>query len=100
MRLRRFSLISSHKHSVLLLFATFCDKLWISVAKALFAYAADVSVKEGCNGVLVFKAKTSELVNYYIREFGARHAGAYDPFRLILWEDAAKELLDFFEKEV
>lgn len=24
-----------------------------------------------------------------MREFGARQVGAYDPFRLVLWEDAA-----------
>ena len=76
------------------------DKKYIGIAKALFAYAADVSIRAGCDGVLVFRAKTSELVNHYIREFGARHAGAYDPFRLIIWEDAARKLLASFEKEV
>ena len=75
-------------------------KKYIGIAKALFAYAADVSIIAGCDGVLVFKAKTSELVDYYIQEFGARHAGAYDPFRLILWEDAAERLLAAYEKEV
>ena len=25
-----------------------------------------------------------------MREFGARQVGAYDPFRLVLWEDAAE----------
>ncbi len=39
---------------------------------------------EHYDGVLVFKAKTSELVAYYICEFGASHAGSYDPFRLVI----------------
>ena len=50
------------------------------------------------DGVLAFKAKTSELVEYYIREFGASHVGSYDPFRLVIWEDAARELIDYFER--
>ena len=38
-----------------------------------------------------------ERVKYYIREFGASHVGSYDPFRLVFWEDAAQELIDYFE---
>ena len=49
------------------------------------------------DGVLAFKAKTSELVEYYIHEFGASHVGSYDPFRLVFWEDTAQELIDYFE---
>ena len=50
-----------------------------------------LSYRHTPDGVLVFKAKTSELVEYYIREFGASHVGSYDPFRLVIWEDAAQE---------
>ena len=49
--------------------------------------------------MLVFKAKTTELVDYYIREFGASHADSYDPFRLIIWEDAAETILNEYRKE-
>lgn len=66
-------------------------KKYIGIAKALFAHAAEISKKSGFDGVLIFKVKTSELVNYYIREFGACHAGSYDPFRLVIWEDAADD---------
>ena len=71
---------------------------WERIAKALFAYAVSISMENGYDGVLVFKAKTSELVEYYIREFGASHVGPYDPFRLVIWEDAAQELVDYFER--
>lgn len=74
------------------------EKRYIGIAKALVAYAASVSIGNGYDGVLVLKAKTSELVRYYIREFGATHAGSYDPFRLVIWEDAAQELIDYFER--
>lgn len=80
-----------------LLHETGGEKKYIGIAKALFAYAVSVSLESGFDGVLVFKAKTTELVEYYIREFGARHAGSYDPFRLVIWEDAAQELIKPFE---
>ena len=73
-------------------------KKYIGIAKALFAYAVSISLENGYDGVLVFKAKTSELVKYYIREFGASRAGSYDPFRLVIWEDAAQRLIEDFER--
>ena len=73
-------------------------KKYIGIAKALFAYAVSISIENGYDGVLVFKAKTSELVEYYIREFGASRAGSYDPFRLVIWEDAAQLLIKDFER--
>ena len=72
------------------------EKKYIGIARALFAYA--ISMENGYDGVLAFKAKTSELVEYYIREFGASRVGSYDPFRLVIWEDAARELIDYFER--
>ena len=74
-------------------------KKYLGIARALFAYAISISKADGYDGVLVFKAKTSELVEYYIREFGARHVGSYDPFRLVIWEDAAKTILREYWRE-
>lgn len=68
-------------------------KKYIGIAKALFAYAVEVSQRAGFDGVLYFRSKTSELRAYYIREFGAVPLGQYDPFRLIIWEDAAEDLI-------
>ena len=73
-------------------------KKYIGIAKALFAYAVDISIAAGFDGIIVFKAKTTELVEYYMQEFGAKHAGSYDPFRLILWEDAAARILADYEE--
>ena len=73
------------------------QKKYIGIAKALFAYAASVSVEAGFGGVLFFKAKTSELREYYIREFGAMPLGSYDPFRLIIWEDAAERIISEYQ---
>lgn len=73
------------------------QKKYIGIAKALFAYAVGVSIQEGFGGVLFFKAKTTELLEYYIEEFGARQIGSYDPFRLVLWEDAAERIISEFK---
>ena len=68
------------------------QKKYIGIAKALFAYAAKISVDAGFGGVLFFRAKTTELRTYYMKAFGAVPLGQYDPFRMI-WEDAAEQLI-------
>ena len=74
-------------------------KRYYGIAKALFAYAVQVSLDAGFDGVLVFKAKTSDLLDYYARAFGARRAAAYDPFRMIIWEDAAERIIAEFRRD-
>ncbi len=86
--------VESARHSnANLLHAESGHKRYLGIAKALFAYAIQVSLDAGFDGVLVFRAKTSDLLNYYQREFGARQVGVYDPFRLVIWEDAAERLI-------
>lgn len=62
-------------------------KKYTGIAKALFAYAIKVSFDNGFDGVLYFRAKTSELVEYYEREFGAVAPVRYDPFRMLILEE-------------
>lgn len=76
------------------------QKRYIGIAKAMFAYAVQISIDAGFDGVLIFKAKTSELLRYYMDEFDARPVGAYDPFRLVIWEDAAAQLIEEYAKGV
>lgn len=80
-----------------LLHITQQQKAYTGIAKAFFAYAAAESISHGYDGVLVFKAKTDVLLEYYIREFGARPVSRYDPFRLVIWEDAAQKLISEYE---
>lgn len=92
--------MESARHSnANLLHAEGGHKRYYGIAKALFAYAVQVSVDAGFDGVLVFKAKTSELLDYYARAFGARRAAAYDPFRMIIWEDAAERIIAEFRRD-
>lgn len=74
------------------------QKRYYGIAKALFAYAVQVSLDAGFDGVLVFKAKTSDLLDYYAREFGARQVASYDPFRMVIWEDAAERIITEFRR--
>lgn len=80
-----------------LLKQTNTPKKYNGIAKALFAYAVMMSIDAGFGGVLFFRAKTSELRAYYMKEFGALPLGQYDPFRLIIWEDAAAELISEYK---
>lgn len=73
------------------------QKKYVGVAKALFAYAVEVSIQAGFEGVVFFKAKTTELLEYYMKEFEAKQIGSYDPFRLVLWEDAAEKVISEFK---
>ena len=72
------------------------QKKYLGVAKALFAYAVQKSLEAGFGGVIILKAKTTKLMEYYIREFGARPAGRYNPFQLIIWNDAAEAIISSF----
>ena len=59
--------MESARHSnANLLHATGEAKRYIGVVKAMFAYAVQISKEAGFDGVLIFKAKTSELLEYYI----------------------------------
>ena len=92
--------MESARHSnANLLHAEGGHKRYYGIAKALFAYAVQVSLDAGFDGVLVFKAKTSDLLDYYARMFGARRATAYDPFRMIIWEDAAERIIAEFRRD-
>lgn len=71
-------------------------KRYYEIAEALFAYAVQVSLNAEFDSALVFKAETSDLLDYYAGEFCARRAAAYDPFRMIIWEDAAEKIVAEF----
>lgn len=75
-------------------------KKYIGIAKALFAYAVQVSLENNFDGVLYFRAKTSELAEYYRTRFGAIAPVRYDPFRMLILEDAAAKLISDFTVEV
>lgn len=93
--------VESARHSnANLLSAEGGHKKYIGIAKALFAYAIQVSFDNHFDGVLYFRAKTSELAEYYRTRFGAIAPVRYDPFRMLILEDAAAKLISEFIVEV
>ncbi len=93
--------VESARHSnANLLNAEGGHKKYIGIAKALFAYAVQVSLDHNFDGVLYFRAKTSELAEYYRTRFGAIAPVRYDPFRMLILEDAAAKLISDFIVEV
>ena len=92
--------IESAAHSnANLLHKTGTEKKYVDIARALFAYAVSVSLEAGYGGVLVFKAKNDDLLEYYMKEFGAVQVGRYDPYRLVIWEDEAEEIISAYREE-
>lgn len=63
---------------------------YVGVGGHLFAIACQCSMEAGCDGVVVFTSKT-DLVDYYKKELRAVEVM---PRRLVIFEDAAKILLD------
>lgn len=93
--------LESARHSnANLLHAEGKQKKYVGIAKALFAYAIQLSLDHHFDGVLYFRAKTSELVDYYKKAFGAIAPVRYDPFRLLILEEAAANILSDFIMEV
>lgn len=73
-------------------------KKYHEIGKAFFAFGVLYSLEHGGDGSLFFKAKTTELLYYYEKAFGARvlRHNSYDMF---LFDKAALTLLRDFETE-
>ena len=69
------------------------------IGAALLAFGIQLSVDYGYGGAIYLKAKTSELREHYIRDFGAIPFSHSDPFMLLIDGDAANNLFSSFLKE-
>lgn len=69
------------------------NKEYSGVGGHLFAIAAQRSVELGYNGFMFLDAKNLDLVEHYRKAFGAVHLGGVHPYRMIIDEEAAHELL-------
>lgn len=69
------------------------------IGAALLAFGVQLSVNYGYGGAIYLKAKTSELREHYIRDFGAIPFSHSDPFLLLIDGDAANNLFSKFLKE-
>jgi len=55
------------------------QKKYRGIRKAMIAFGIQLSIDANCNGVVVFEAKTDELEQHYIRDFGARPVASLYP---------------------
>lgn len=69
------------------------------IGAALLAYGVQLSVDLGYGGTIFLKAKTSEIREHYIRDFGAIPFSRAEPFLLLIDGDAAYALLSQFLEE-
>lgn len=69
------------------------------IGAALLAYGVQLSVDFGYGGAIYLKAKTSEIREHYIRDFGAIPFSRTEPFLLLIDGDAAFALLSQFLEE-
>ncbi len=55
---------------------TQCKK-YQGIGKAMIAFGIQLSIDANCNGVVIFEAKTDELEQHYLRDFGARPVASF-----------------------
>lgn len=67
----------------------------------MIAYGIALSVNNGCEGCVMFEAKTSSLAKHYVEDFGAIPLHSWDgaPPRFMIEGKAAIELIsDYWKK--
>lgn len=69
------------------------------IGAMLLAYGIQLSIDYGYGGAIYLKAKTSEIREHYIRDFGAIPFSRIDPFLLLIDGDAARALFSQYLKE-
>ena len=75
------------------------QKKYQGIGKAMIAFGIQLSIDANCNGVVVFEAKTDELEQHYIRDFGARPVFAKQsggPIMLMIADNAALSLFNTY----
>lgn len=75
------------------------NRKYRGIGAALLAYGVQLSVDYGYGGAIYLKAKTSEIREHYIRDYGAEPFSRADPYLLLLEGAAAKRLFSQFLKE-
>ena len=65
---------------------------YVGIRAALLAFGIQLSIDYGYGGAIYLKAKTTEIREHYIRDFGAIPFSRHDPFLLLIDGDAAREL--------
>lgn len=74
-------------------------KKYQGIGKAMIAFGIQLSIDANCNGVIVFEAKTDDLEQHYIRDFGARPVASLypdGPKTFMIADQAAKDIFSSY----
>ena len=74
-------------------------KKYMGIGAALLAFGVQLSIDYGYGGAIYLKAKTTEIREHYIRNFGALPFSRVDPFLLLIDGEAARALFMNYLKE-
>ena len=75
------------------------DKKYQGIGKAMIAFGIQLSIDANCNGVIVFEAKTDDLEQQYVRDFGARPVASLypdGPKTFMIADQAAKDIFSSY----
>lgn len=75
------------------------QRKYTGIGAALLAYGIQLSIDRGYGGAIYLKAKTTEIKEHYVRNFGAIPFSRIDPYLLLIDGEAAKELFLQYLKE-
>lgn len=76
------------------------ERHYLGIGAALLAFGIQLSIDRGYGGAIYLKAKTSEIREHYIMDFGAVPFSRRDPFLLLIDGDAARKLFSQYLREV
>lgn len=74
-------------------------KKYQGIGKTMIAFGIQLSIDANCNGVIVFEAKTNDLEQHYIRDFGARPVASLypdGPKIFMIADQAAKDIFSSY----
>lgn len=74
-------------------------KKYSGIGKAMIAFGIQLSIDANCNGVVVFEAKTNDLEQHYVRDFGARPVASLypdGPKTFMIADEAAKNIFSSY----
>lgn len=76
-----------------------CSRKYKGIGAALLAFGIQLSIDYGYGGSIFLKAKTSEIWEHYIRNYGAIPFSRANPFLLLIEGQAAQDLFTQYLEE-
>lgn len=75
------------------------SRAYLGIGAALLAFGIQLSIDYGYGGTIFLKAKTSDLCEHYIKNYGAIPFSRRDPFLLLIDGEASQALFSRYLRE-